>query len=107
MRVLGAALNPLDIGIAASIVSAVRHEKPYVPGIECTGVVVESERFLPGEIVYAVASQGADYITGAILPVDGGPPSDAGAHALGTGRQDGGRDAADGHESALARVLLD
>ncbi|MEU6799348.1 zinc-binding alcohol dehydrogenase family protein [Nonomuraea wenchangensis] len=53
VRVLGTALNPLDISIAAGVVPSVRHEEPYVPGIECTGVVVESERFVPGELVYA------------------------------------------------------
>ncbi|GAA4009339.1 zinc-binding alcohol dehydrogenase family protein [Streptomyces plumbiresistens] len=52
VRVLGAALNPLDISIAAGLVPVVRHEEPYVPGIECTGVVVQSDQFLPGDPVY-------------------------------------------------------
>ncbi|PTT60201.1 quinone oxidoreductase family protein, partial [Arthrobacter sp. HMWF013] len=30
-----------------------RHEAPYVPGSECVGVVLESERFIPGTWVYA------------------------------------------------------
>ncbi|GAA4351894.1 zinc-binding dehydrogenase [Angustibacter luteus] len=52
MRVLAAALNPLDISIAAGLVPTARHEKPYVPGIEAVGEVVESDVFEPGQIVY-------------------------------------------------------
>lgn len=52
VRVLAAALNPLEIGIAAGLVPGLRHQQPYVPGIECVGSVVESDRFAVGDLVY-------------------------------------------------------
>lgn len=52
VRVLAAAINPLDIGMASGA-AAVRHETAYVPGIECAGVVIESEGYQIGDLVYA------------------------------------------------------
>ena len=55
IKVVAAALNPLDLGMAAGLVPQARHEQPYVPGVECVGVVQESERFEIGTLVYAEA----------------------------------------------------
>ncbi len=52
VQVLAAALNPLEIGIAAGLVPMLRHDQPYVPGIECVGSVVESDLFAVGDLVY-------------------------------------------------------
>lgn len=53
VRVVAAALNPLDLLIASGSFHSARHELPYVPGSECVGVVVDSERWDAGTIVYA------------------------------------------------------
>lgn len=53
LRVVAAPLNPLDLLIASGTFHSARHELPYVPGSECVGVVVESERYRPGSVVYA------------------------------------------------------
>jgi NADPH:quinone reductase-like Zn-dependent oxidoreductase len=53
LTVLAAPLNPLDLLIASGDFHSARHEAPYVPGSECVGVVVESDRFEPGALVYA------------------------------------------------------
>lgn len=55
IKVRAAAVNPLDLAIAAGVVPAVRHEQPYVPGIECVGEIVSSDAFEPGTLVYAEA----------------------------------------------------
>jgi NADPH:quinone reductase-like Zn-dependent oxidoreductase len=52
VRVTAAPLNPLDLVIASGTFHSARHEEPYVPGSECTGVVVESDRYRPGLLVY-------------------------------------------------------
>jgi NADPH2:quinone reductase len=52
VRVLAAPINPLDLAIASGAMPAARHERPYVPGIECTGTVVESDRYSAGTPVY-------------------------------------------------------
>ena len=53
LRVIAAPLNPLDLLIASGTFHSARHEEPYVPGSECVGVVVDSDRFAAGAIVYA------------------------------------------------------
>ncbi|MFF1924568.1 zinc-binding alcohol dehydrogenase family protein [Streptomyces sp. NPDC058221] len=53
VAVVAAPLNPLDLLIASGTFHSARHEEPYVPGSECTGVVLESDRFAPGTWVYA------------------------------------------------------
>ena len=53
LSVLAAPLNPLDLLIASGTFHSARHESPYVPGSECVGVVVESDRFEVGSTVYA------------------------------------------------------
>lgn len=53
LRVLAAPLNPLDLLIASGAFHSARHERPYVPGSECVGVVVRSERHALGSQVYA------------------------------------------------------
>ncbi len=53
LTVLAAPLNPLDLLIASGTFHSVRHESPYVPGSECVGVVIDSDRFAPGTLVYA------------------------------------------------------
>ncbi|QNG37875.1 zinc-binding alcohol dehydrogenase family protein [Geodermatophilaceae bacterium NBWT11] len=53
LEVLAAPLNPLDLLIASGGFHSARHEQPYVPGSECVGVVVESDRHAPGTRVYA------------------------------------------------------
>ncbi|WP_405010019.1 zinc-binding alcohol dehydrogenase family protein [Kitasatospora sp. NBC_01539] len=53
VSVVAAPLNPLDLVIASGTFHSARHEEPYVPGSECVGVVLESDRFRPGTLVYA------------------------------------------------------
>jgi NADPH2:quinone reductase len=52
VAVIAAPLNPLDLSIASGTFHSARHESPYVPGSECVGVVLESERYSPGSLVY-------------------------------------------------------
>ena len=53
VAVVAAPLNPLDLLIASGTFHSARHEAAYVPGSECVGVVVESDRYAPGTWVYA------------------------------------------------------
>ena len=53
LQVIAAPLNPLDLLIASGTFHSVRHESPYVPGSECVGVVIDSDRFAQGTLVYA------------------------------------------------------
>ncbi|HEV2639511.1 MAG TPA: zinc-binding dehydrogenase [Actinocrinis sp.] len=53
LAVLAAPLNPLDLLIASGTFHSARHEAPYVPGSECTGVVLDSDSYPPGARVYA------------------------------------------------------
>lgn len=53
IAVVAAPLNPLDLLIASGTFHSARHEDPYVPGSECTGVVLDSDRYAPGTWVYA------------------------------------------------------
>lgn len=53
LDVAAAPLNPLDLLIASGAFHSVRHELPYVPGSECVGVVVDSDRYEPDTWVYA------------------------------------------------------
>ena len=53
LQVIAAPLNPLDLLIASGTFHSVRHESPYVPGSECVGVVIDSDRFAQGTPVYA------------------------------------------------------
>ncbi len=53
LEVAAAPLNPLDLLIASGAFHSVRHEAPYVPGSECVGVVVDSDRYEPNTWVYA------------------------------------------------------
>lgn len=53
LAVLAAPLNPLDLVIASGGFNSARHEDPYVPGSECVGVVLDSDRFPAGSRVYA------------------------------------------------------
>ncbi|MDJ0396437.1 zinc-binding alcohol dehydrogenase family protein [Rhodococcus sp. G-MC3] len=53
LSVFAAALNPLDLVIASGTFHSARHEAPYVPGSECVGVVVESDRYAAGTWMYA------------------------------------------------------
>ncbi|MEE4545876.1 zinc-binding alcohol dehydrogenase family protein [Streptomyces sp. V4-01] len=53
LAVLAAPLNPLDLAIASGTFHSARHESPYVPGSECVGVVLDSDRHAPGDLVYA------------------------------------------------------
>jgi NADPH2:quinone reductase len=60
LRVLAAPLNPLDLLIASGTFHSARHEQPYVPGSECVGVVVRSQRHALGTHVYAQCQAGPD-----------------------------------------------
>jgi NADPH2:quinone reductase len=60
LRVLAAPLNPLDLLIASGTFHSARHEQPYVPGSECVGVVVRSQRHALGTPVYAQCQAGPD-----------------------------------------------
>jgi NADPH:quinone reductase-like Zn-dependent oxidoreductase len=53
VAVVAAPLSPLDLVIASGTFHSVRHEAPYVPGSECAGVVLDSDRYPPGSGVYA------------------------------------------------------
>jgi len=53
VAVVAAPLNPLDLVIASGTFHSARHEAPYVPGSECAGAVLDSDRFSPGSLVYA------------------------------------------------------
>src|SRR5216683_1503233 len=53
LAVIAAPLNPLDLSIASGTFHSARHESPYTPGSECVGAVLESDRYLPGCLVYA------------------------------------------------------
>lgn len=53
VSVVAAPLNPLDLVIASGTFHSVRHGAPYVPGSECVGVVLDSDRHQPGSWVYA------------------------------------------------------
>ena len=50
--VVAAPLNPLDLAIASGSFHSARHDAPYVPGSECVGTVVASDRHAPGTWVY-------------------------------------------------------
>ncbi|MFB7074779.1 zinc-binding alcohol dehydrogenase family protein [Streptomyces sp. NPDC056290] len=52
VAVAAAPLNPLDLVIASGTFHSARHEDPYVPGSECVGVVIDSDRYAPGSWVY-------------------------------------------------------
>ncbi len=58
ISVTAAPLNPLDLLIASGGFHSVRHESPYVPGSECVGVVVDSDRYSSGSLVYAECHAG-------------------------------------------------
>lgn len=53
VAVVAAPLNPLDLLIASGAFHSARHDSPYVPGSECVGVVLDSDRHSPGTWVYA------------------------------------------------------
>ncbi|MDQ2737780.1 MAG: zinc-binding dehydrogenase [Actinomycetota bacterium] len=53
LAVVAAPLNPLDLLIASGTFHSARHEGPYVPGSECVGTVLESDRYPIGSWVYA------------------------------------------------------
>jgi NADPH:quinone reductase-like Zn-dependent oxidoreductase len=53
VSVLATPLNPLDLVIASGTFHSARHELPYVPGSECTGTVIDSDRYPAGSLVYA------------------------------------------------------
>jgi len=53
VAVAAAPLNPLDLAIASGTFHAARHETAYVPGSECVGVVLDSDRYSSGCWVYA------------------------------------------------------
>ncbi|WP_426517468.1 quinone oxidoreductase family protein [Diaminobutyricibacter sp. McL0618] len=58
IEVIAAPLNPLDLQIASGGFHSVRHDSPYVPGSECVGVVVDSDRHPSGTLVYAECHAG-------------------------------------------------
>ena len=53
LRVVAAPLNPLDLLIASGDFHSARYESPYVPGSECVGHVLASNRYPAGTLVYA------------------------------------------------------
>ncbi|MBP0456440.1 quinone oxidoreductase family protein [Streptomyces montanisoli] len=53
LTVIAAPLNPLDLAIASGTFHSARHEAPYVPGSECVGVVLDSDRHPRDSWVYA------------------------------------------------------
>jgi NADPH2:quinone reductase len=53
LAVVAAPLNPLDLAIASGTFHSARHEAPYVPGSECVGTVLDSDRHPVGSLVYA------------------------------------------------------
>ncbi|MFK0170962.1 zinc-binding alcohol dehydrogenase family protein [Streptomyces sp. NPDC090306] len=60
VAVVAAPLNPLDLAIASGTFHSVRHEGPYVPGSECVGVVIESDRHPAGSWVYGECDAAPD-----------------------------------------------
>lgn len=52
VEVVAAPLNPLDLLIASGTFHSVRHDRPYVPGSECVGIVLESDSHAAGTWVY-------------------------------------------------------
>ena len=53
LAVVAAPLNPLDLLIASGSFHSARHESAYVPGSECVGIVLDSDSFAVGTLVYA------------------------------------------------------
>ena len=53
ISVVAGPLNPLDLLVASGSFHSARHEEPYVPGSECVGTVVASDRYRLGSWVYA------------------------------------------------------
>jgi NADPH:quinone reductase-like Zn-dependent oxidoreductase len=53
VSVIAAPLNPLDLLIASGMFHSARYEAPYVPGSECVGTVLDSDRHPAGALVYA------------------------------------------------------
>lgn len=53
VNVVAAPLNPLDLAIASGTFHSARHEAPYVPGSECVGTVLYSDRYPRGSLLYA------------------------------------------------------
>ncbi|MEP6648501.1 MAG: zinc-binding dehydrogenase [Lapillicoccus sp.] len=53
VAMVAAPLNPLDLLIASGNFHSARYDVPYVPGSECVGVVLDSDRYEPGQVVYA------------------------------------------------------
>lgn len=53
LGVVAAPLNPLDLLIASGDFHSARYESPYVPGSECVGHVLASNRYPAGTLVYA------------------------------------------------------
>ncbi|MFE6365676.1 zinc-binding alcohol dehydrogenase family protein [Streptomyces sp. NPDC057806] len=60
VSVVAAPLNPLDLVIASGTFHSGRHEAPYVPGSECVGVVLDSDRYAPGTWVYGECDASPD-----------------------------------------------
>ncbi len=58
VAVVAAPLNPLDLLIASGTFHSARHEAAYVPGSECVGTVVASDRYPLGSLVYAECHAG-------------------------------------------------
>ena len=54
VELVAAALNPVDLAIAAGRFPAGSPPVPYVPGVEAVGTVVRSSRFAAGTRVYAL-----------------------------------------------------
>lgn len=52
VAVIAAPVNPLDLLIASGGFHSARHESAYVPGSECVGVVVDSDRYPSGATLY-------------------------------------------------------
>ncbi|WP_410623669.1 quinone oxidoreductase family protein [Amycolatopsis sp. cmx-8-4] len=53
LAVVAAPLNPLDLAIASGTFHSARHDAPYVPGSECVGTVLGSDRYPIGTRLYA------------------------------------------------------
>ncbi len=53
VKVIATPLNPLDLVIASGTFHSARHEAPYVPGSECVGTVLDSDRYQRGSLIYA------------------------------------------------------
>lgn len=60
LAVAAAPVNPLDLLIASGSFHSARHDAPYVPGSECVGVVLESDKHVPGSWVYAECNAAPD-----------------------------------------------